>query len=336
MTKYNVPGLSLAVTRNGKLIYVKGYGKADQEGNVAVSANSLFRVASVSKPITSVAVLKLLEEGKLKLDDKIFGAGALLGTEYGTQPYSANLQAITLKHLLTHTSGAWKNDANDPMFSNPALSAKDLITWTLNNRPVNTTPGTVYGYSNFGYCLLGRIIEKVSGKSYEDYVKTAVLQPSGITTMSIAGNTKADKKTNEVSYYGQNSENPYIYNISRMDAHGGWLASATDLAKLLVRVDGYPTKPDILNTASIQSMTTSTPSISNYALGWAVNSNNNWWHTGSLPGTYSEVVRSGNGFNWAILINTRANAANFDADFDNVVWSAIGNANTKWPDKDLF
>src|SRR5690606_28648116 len=109
MDKYNVPGLSLAVTKNEKLVYVKAYGKADKEAGTNLTPQHKFRIASVSKPVTAVAVMKLIEEGKLSLNDKVFGDGALLGTTYGTKAYSTNLKNITVKHLLTHTAGAWGN-----------------------------------------------------------------------------------------------------------------------------------------------------------------------------------------------------------------------------------
>ncbi len=339
MTKYNVPGVSLAVTKGEKLVYVKTYGKADKEAGEDVTPESLFRIASISKSITGIAFMKLVEEGKLSLDDKVFGNGALLGITYGTKAYSANLQAITVRHLLQHTAGAWGNSANDPMFMHPAMNADQLITWTLDNQPVQRTPGTTYDYSNFGYCILGRIVEKLTGKSYEQYVKDAILKPAGVTGMTIGGNTLADRKSKEVKYYGTPSggADPYAYNISRMDAHGGWLASATDLVRLLVHVDGFGSKTDIINSTSVQIMTTA-PALaipSGYACGWAVNSAQHWWHTGSLPGTLTEWVRTSTGYTWAILTNTRVGGNDIINELDGIVWSAI-NGGAQWQDIDQF
>ena len=81
MTQYNVPGLSLAISKNGKLVYAKSYGKADVTAGTDVTNSSLFRIASVSKPITGIAIMKLVEAGQLSLDQKVFGAGSLLGTQ---------------------------------------------------------------------------------------------------------------------------------------------------------------------------------------------------------------------------------------------------------------
>lgn len=336
MAKYKIPGVSIAITKNGKLVYAKGYGLADSANASPVTTQSLFRIASVSKPVTSIAIMKLVESGRLTLDEKVFGPGALLDTQYGTQPYGQYIQDITVRHLLQHTAGGWSNQRNDPMFSNPTLLAGELISWTLDNRPLDHAPGTAYAYSNFGYCILGRIIEKITGLLYETFVKDSILRPAGVYDMQVGGNTLADRKPNEVVYYGQNGQRPYAYNISRMDAHGGWIASATDLLRLLVRVDSFPGKPDLLLPSSIEAMTTISAASGNYACGWHVNSSRNWWHNGSLPGTGSELVRTSKGYNWAILVNTRSTDEGFFRDMDRLIWKAVNNPDTHWPDKDLF
>jgi D-alanyl-D-alanine carboxypeptidase len=336
MTKHDVPGLSLAITKKGKLVYAKGYGFADKAAATMVDRNSLFRIASVSKPVTAIAIMKLVEDGKVALDDRVFGPGAILDTIYGTKPYAAALKNITLKQLLQHTCGGWQNDGNDPMFTNTGMTQAELISWTLDNRPLGYTPGTNYAYSNFGYCIIGRIIEKLTGKGYEQWVKENILAPAGITGMVISGNTFADRKLHEVTYYGQNGENPYIYNISRMDAHGGWLASATDLARLMVKVDGFSSNPDILSASSISTMTGGSAANPGYACGWLVNSAGNWWHNGSLPGTATEIVRTSGEYCWVILCNTRTNAPNFMEDLDGLVWIPVTDNTTVWPEADQF
>lgn len=335
MAQYQVPGMAVAITRNGKLVYAKGFGTADRSTGEQVTADSRFRIASVSKTITAVAILKLAEAGKLSLQDKVFGPGGLLGTTYGSKPYSSRLQAVTVQHLLQHTAGGWSNNANDPMFSHPEWPADTLLARTIDQQPLENNPGTVYAYSNFGYCILGRIIEKVTGKSYAVYVQDAVLQPAGIRHMEIGGNTLSDRKPAEVVYYGQLGQRPYNFNLSRMDAHGGWIASVTDLARFLTVVDGFPTRPDILSPATIKAMTTGSEANAGYALGWAVNAWNNWWHAGSLPGTASEIVRAAKGFNWVILCNTRTDKAFFN-DLDGLVWKVVNDRQLVWRDVDLF
>jgi len=154
--------------------------------------------------------------------------------------------------------------------------------------------------------------------------------------MQIAGNTLAERKSNEVVYYGQGGENPYNYNVARMDSHGGWISSATDLARLVVYIDGFNGKPDILSSSTIKTLTTPSVVYANYACGIAVNSNNNWWHSGSIPGTFTEFVRASNGFCWVILCNTRNTAASFGNAFDAVIWKAVNDNTTVWQNIDQF
>ncbi len=335
MSKYAVPAVSIAVTHADKLVYLKSYGQSDQEAGVAATNQDLYRLASVSKPITSVAIMRLVEQGKLHLSDTVFGTGSLLGTDYGTLPYGPHITEITVDQLLHHVGGGWTNDATDPMFTNPAMSAAQLITWTLDNRPLQNVPGTTYAYSNFGYCVLGRVIEKVTGQGYEAAVKALVLAPIGVSDMTIAGNTLADRLPHEVKYYGQFGEDPYSFNIHRMDSHGGWVSTAKDLAAFLVKVDGFPDKADILQAATLTTMTTPSTANANYACGWQVNSANNWWHIGSLPGTETEIIRTGTGWNFVMLVNTRSLYSTFDGDLDNTFWTSFANLGD-YPSYDLF
>lgn len=333
MATYKIPGVSIAIAKNDNLVYVKSYGQMSATDNTVIKNNSLFRIASVSKPITSVGIMKLLEAGKISMDQKVFGSSGILKEFTSTQ--MDKIEDITVKQLLTHTTGLWPNDGNDPMFKNSTMNHHDLIQWTLNNAPASKSVRGQYKYSNFGYCLLGRIIEKLSGKSYEQYIKDEVLKPSGINDMSICGNTLAERKPNEVLYDGQ-GYNPFSFNASRMDSHGGWIASATDLARFMVKVNGLSGKSDILKPATITTMTTQGAPGSNYASGWAVNSGGNWWHTGALPGTASEIIRSSSGFCWVVLCNSRSYDGQFDSAFDNLIWPFIQNSSTPWQDIDQF
>ena len=153
------------------------------------------------------------------------------------------------------------------MFSNPSFTSSQLLTWTLNNRPLINPPGSVYAYSNFGYFILGRVVEKLTGQAYADYVKLDILQPIGILDMQIGGNTKDSIKSKEVIYYGQ-WDDPYSFNVSRMDSHGGWIATATDLIKFILKVDGFNQKANILDSSTIKLMLTGSKVNPKYACGW--------------------------------------------------------------------
>jgi CubicO group peptidase (beta-lactamase class C family) len=302
MQKYGVPALSFAVGYAGAVVYQEAFGLADRENNEAVTPMHLFRIASLSKQITSVTIFTLIEQGRIKLIDKVFGPGAITGTDYGQPPYNAGVDQITVEHLLTHTGGGWTNDTKDPMYANPTMNHAQLITWVLKTRPLDNPPGQHFAYSNFGYCVLGRVIEKITGQPYADYVRANVLNRCGVTDMTIAGNTLAQRQPEEVKYYGD-GDDPYSFNVTRMDSHGGWIARPADLVQFLMHVDGFTKPPNILKPQTVQIMTTPSSANPGYAKGWQVNKIGNWWHNGDLIGTMGEQVRTNSGFCWAALVN---------------------------------
>ncbi len=304
MERFKVPGLSVAFAREGNVILARGFGVADQTTGAPITTDHLFRIASVSKPITSAAIFSLIEQGRLALDDLVFGEEGRLGFDFGKTPPDP-VKEISVKHLLTHTCGGWSNKAEDPMFQQPAMKHRELIAWTLAHRPLAERPGTRHAYSNFGYCILGRLIEKLTGLPYAQAVQRDVLAKCGITAMRIAGNTLAERAPDEVAYVANGAGHPYGMNVARMDSHGGWLASAGDLVRFAMRVDGFANPPDILRAETLKAMTTPTAASPDYACGWAVNKVPNWWHSGSLPGTSSLLVRTAGGLCWAALANAR-------------------------------
>jgi CubicO group peptidase (beta-lactamase class C family) len=320
MQQYGVPGLSVAIGRAGALVYEDAFGWADSEKREATSPMHLFRIASVSKPITSVTIFTLIEAGHIKLSDRIFGPGAILGTDYGRPPYHPHVDEITVEHLLTHTGGGWDNQHADPTWMNVGMNHAQLIEWVLRARPLDNPPGEKYAYSNFGYCVLGRVIEKVTGQPYATYVGNAVLRRCGVTDMRIAGNTIAQRHPGEVKYYGQ-GDNPYGMNVTRRDSHGGWIARPADLVQFFMHVSGFSVPPNILTAQTIDLMTTGSSANAGYAKGFFVNRFGNWWHGGSLPGTSTIAVRTHSGFCWAAFTNTRRSNSGLDGDLDKLVWN---------------
>ncbi|WP_426425489.1 serine hydrolase domain-containing protein [Bradyrhizobium genosp. A] len=320
MDKFEVPALSFAIGYAGAIVHQAAFGVADREQNEAATPQHLFRIASVSKMITSVTLFRLIEENRVKLTDRVFGPGALLGTDYGAPPYSPGIDQITLEHLLTHTGGGWTNDNRDPMFTHPHMDHAQLITWTLANRPLDRPPGQHYAYSNFGYCVLGRVIEKLTGQRYAEHVRAEVLGRCGITNMTIAGNTSDQRQAGEVAYYCK-VESPYGMNVRRMDSHGGWIATPTDLVQFLMHVDGYTRPANILRPRSIEIMTTAPSYSPDYAKGFCINKSGNWWHNGSLPGTSTIAVRTHGGFCWAAFSNVSRPNTKMDDDLDELNWN---------------
>jgi CubicO group peptidase (beta-lactamase class C family) len=331
MEKYQVPGLSVAIARHGKFVYEHQFGMADKEAAQQLAPNSLFRIASVTKPITSVTIFTLIEKGKLNLGDKVFGSSGILGDKFGKAPYKQYVTDITVDHLLTHTCGGWPNDSSDPMFRFNTWDHAKLIPWVLETLPLTSPPGLRWAYSNFGYCLLGRLIEQATGQPYADYVQANILAPCGISDMLIAGNKLKERAPNEVAYYGWYDEDPYKMNVTRMDSHGGWLATPRDLTIFLNHVAGAPNTPSLLKPETIKIMTTPSPaypqsSPGKYARGWMVRNNGagNWWHNGSLPGSTTIMVRTATGMCWTALTNTRTQPSEqIDSALDQMVWDMV-------------
>lgn len=345
MKDFKVPAVTIGIVKDGKLVYAKGYGYGDKEKKTIAAATSLMRLASVSKPITSVAIMKLVEQKKLKLSDKVLGKNSILGSGYGKKNLSNREKAITVQQLLEHTAGGdtWDNNLKpektdtwgDPMFQKKNLNRKKHIGWLLDERNPTHTPGTRYQYSNFGYNLLGRIIEKKTGKTYESYLRNSILKKCGISQMFIGENKKKDARYKEVVYYSDRK--PYDLQMTRMDSHGGWIASSVDLMKFIVRVDGQSSKKDILKSSTIKTMTTKS-SVSNYAKGWSV-SGGNWSHGGSMAGTGTVLKKMDNGISYVILTNLSKKYKKGDpthnGELKKAVEQGIG-AIKFWPNLDLF
>jgi CubicO group peptidase (beta-lactamase class C family) len=345
MTTYNIPGASFAVSKNGKLVYIKGFGNADNGTSEKVTPEYRFRLASVSKTFTGVAIMKMVQAGLISLDQKVFGTGAILGTQYGTLAYSTNVKNITVKQLLQHTCGGWGfNSGGDPIDSNPTYTNDQFLTWVLDTKAVVNAPGTNYDYSNMGYFILGRIVEKISGKSYVNFIKEDILAGVGATKTDMAGKTEAERKTKEVKYYGQGTDGAYTYNIAfpRRDADGGLITTASDLLRLITAVDGFSTRPDILSSATITSFTTpsgAAPLNPNYACGIAV-WNNVWYNYGSLPGTRTGFMRGNNGVCVSLLLNSRVDPTTNEQPFvlamQDLLLDMVNNAAYSWQDIDQF
>jgi CubicO group peptidase (beta-lactamase class C family) len=326
--QFSVPASSIAISRNGQFVYDEAVGMADRQHLMQVQQASLFRIASLTKPITAVTIFSLIEQGKLNLTDKVFGPSGILGTKYGKPPYKQYVSDITVDHLLTHTAGGWPNDPADPMMRNLSWDQTKLITETIADVSLTNPPGTHWAFSNFGYCVLGRVIEGVVGQPYASYVQANILAPCGISTMQIGANKESQRAANEVVYYGQYSEDPYKINVTRMDADDGWIASSTQLVQFLNHVAGAPGIPALLKPATVQAMTTPAPAYpegqARYARGWMVADNGagDWWQNGSLPGSTTMMARTAKGICWAVLTNTRTEPSN---EIDTALAQMMGN-----------
>ena len=328
LKRWELNGAQLAVTRNDSLLYVKGYGWADKERNVLMEPCHIMRMASVSKLVTAVGIMKLQEMGRLKLSDKVFGPqGILNDTTYINSIRDKRYYDITVEQLLRHKAG-FNNYAGDPMSSTRYIMMQNRLTTPpthrellriLLRRHLGYTPGTGRCYSNLGYTILSMIIEKRSGMSYEQFMQDKVLRPAGCFDFHIAGIYYRDRRPNEVRYYMHGGSEPvYEYNnsgkkvdkcygdtdIPRLAGAGAWAASAAELSRLIASIDGCSVLPDVISPQSVKAMTQQMPS-GDYSLGWNYTPvGRPWIRTGSLSGTSALVMRYPDGQCWILLTNT--------------------------------
>jgi CubicO group peptidase (beta-lactamase class C family) len=324
MAKYDIPGAALAVSINEKMVYSKGYGLATKEGSVPTQPTNVFRVASLSKPITSTAIMRLVDEGLLNLDDKVFGPDGILGDNFGTAQFSQRALSITIDHLLLHGLGGWGSVTGDPIDHQPQLDRDGFIEYIINNWNLPNDPGTTFSYSNTGYWLLARVVEEVTGQTYENYVRT-LLSEAGITTFKTTTFRENDRASNEVSYYGTAQDEPFIYTIaSRRDGDGGVVISAPDMLRFLCAIDGKNGRSDLISSSSQQLMATPS-SISTLGRGLGTwEAQNLLFFTGSLPGTRTWFYMDNNGRIAVLLLNMRrTDTPDFDNDLNALVYSLV-------------
>ncbi len=350
MISNKVSAGSLAITYKSRLVFARGYTWS-KANSPATEPTSLFRIASLSKPITSAGILKLVEENQLRLDDKFIDI-LPFGTPEGQTP-DPNLGKVTILYLLEHLGGWDRDKAFDPMFADKKISKAlgvplpitqaDIITF-MNGQPLQYEPGTKCVYSNYGYCLLGRVIEQKTGLGYEEYIKKFILSPLGITRMQIGHSNLEDRAPGEVTYESKRESVYGAFNLENMDSHGGWIASAPDLARFAAAFDKPDSSP-ILSAASIETIFSLPATIARenyksgeyyYACGWEVrdygNGRRNTWHTGSLPGCYTFMSRWSNGVNCVVLFNKRG--PGFEK-IDPILSDTVKSI-SNWPDHDLF
>lgn len=358
MRKHQVPGASLAVSNNGVLVYSRGFGLRDLEKAKPVLPSTRFRIASLSKPITSAAIAALVKSKKMTFDDSLVS----FLTPLERAQLHPRLRAVTVKQILQHRGGWDRKSSSDPMFDTVRIgkalglgrpaTQEELIRFVL-QRPPDFEPGTKYAYSNFGYCLLGRIIERVSKRSYGEFVKRTLFDRSSVASLDLGKSLIVQE--NESRYYVPSKrmvlgvvpgvlgkQVPTQYGgwcIENMDSHGGWIASAETLvlfADSFNRPEScrFLTKPIV---SEIFKNPTGDDKDVFYGYGWLVRRVNgvsrvNTWHNGSLPGTSTLLVRRHDGLNWAVLFNTRdgSNGKNLATLIDPFVHRAVDRVK-EWP-----
>ena len=301
MKERSIPTGTITVSHHGRILFSKGYGHADRAEKRAILPTDPFRIASLSKPITAAAVRNLVARGSITLDTKAFDY-LDLAPDAGKKP-DPRLKDITIRHLLDH-KGGWDRDVSfDPMFR-PLEIAKDLrrpgpatanevIRYML-GKPLDFAPGTKTAYSNFGYCVLGRVIEKATGQSYTAHIRKELLAPLKITTIDLGRTLPALRDSREPFYAdadkGRNVMQPTskvfvaapdgTFHLEAMDSHGGLIASSVDLTRFLTAywISGEPRK----------------------------GGNSRGHHFGNLPGTFTLMMQHPSDLDVAVLFNQGA------------------------------
>ncbi len=357
MRRWELTGATFALMRNDSLIYAKGYGYADKRRETKCEASHLFRIASVSKLITATAVMRLIDDGCLALDSQVFGVDGIINDTIFLDLRSRNLERITVEHLLRHTAG-FSSPHGDPAFANYSvarslglklpLSTDDMVLYATQNR-LRYQPGGRFDYSNLGYIILGKIIEKVTGVSYERYVKDNILAPAGCYDMYIGGNFARERHPREVQYYEVKEAEPVnAYdgsskktmksnggnNVTLLGSAGGWIASSAELLKFVSAINDCSVREEVISTKSISTMTTSNKRLR--SIGWSSTNGDMWLRSGSMAGTSALIKQQSNGYTWVFISNSSAwIGPNISRHISSNITRAISRVK-EWPNIDMF
>ena len=260
MQRRHIPGLALAVIRDGRIVKAQGYGLASVELNVPVTTDTVFEIGSVTKQITAAAIMLLVQDGKLRLDDPV--SRHLPGTP-------ASWSSITVRHLLTHTSGI-RNYTGLPGFELSRRLKRDDFIRAIAGFPLSFAPGESWSYSNTGYNLLGLIIAEVSGQSYWQFVTERIFRPLGM-------NATRDRDPLDViplRANGYERQNDMLrgrdYDLTDVFSAGAIVSTVMDLA----RWDAALNSERLLSRSSLEQIWT--PARLNngnphpYGLGWYI------------------------------------------------------------------
>lgn len=363
--KWEIPGASLAVAYKGRLVSARGYGLMNRGSNAPAQPTTLYRIGSLAKPITAVAILQLVEQGRVALDDPIL---PILGDLAPADNRIADprVKSITVRQLLQHRWGMDRAVSGDPPFMphNAAAAARQkapmpatCVTLLRDGlmRQLDFTPGERFAYSNVGYCMLGRIIEQVSGQPYDTFVQAHVFGPAGAHGFLLA--RTLETAPGEAIYYDYPGASkvdgmpgvastkvarPYgSYSMENMDSYGGWLGSPIDFLKFFLAIDGQrgvPLLAEPIRHEMVARPQGEEKSAFYYALGVfvrPVTGGINWWHGGSQPGAEAFAVRTAEGYAWVAAFNMPPQDRKFRGELDQALWRAARAVKT-WPAGDLF
>jgi CubicO group peptidase (beta-lactamase class C family) len=284
MIAQQIPGVSVAVLKNGEIVLAKGYGLANVEHEVPVKPETIFQSGSMGKQFTATAIMMLVEEAKLNLDDNI--------NKFFTDAPDA-WRNITIRHLLTHTSGMTDYPED---FDLRRDYTEDELYARIKTIPLAFQPGEKWSYSNLAYVMLGILIHKVSGKFYGDFLQERVFQPLGMSTARVI--SEADIVPNRAAGYrlvnGQLKNQNWVSPSLNTTADGALYLTVYDMAKW----DAALYSEKLLKRSSLEQMWTPVKLNSGktfpYGFGWAlgqVKGHHIVEHGGSWQGFKSQISR---------------------------------------------
>lgn len=357
MREWDIKGGSFALMYNDSLLYAKGYGYANIKDSVPCDVSHLFRVASISKLITAVAIMHLCETGALSLNRTVFGEKGILNDSLFLDIRHKNIRKITVDHLLRHTGG-FSSPIGDPAFNMEGvarvlgkplpLTTDDMVQYASQNK-LRSVPGTHYKYSNLGYIVLSKVVEKITGINYETYIRDSILAPIGCFDMYLGKNFSNNRKENEVAYYEVEDAAPVAAfdgsgkmvmksnggnNVACLSGAGGWIASPVELLRLVAAINNNPGKPDILSKETIRKMTAADKRQK--PIGWANVTTKEWFRSGSMAGTSALIKKQKDGYTWVFISNSSSwNGPNLPKRMSTAISRAISRVK-EWPKRDLF
>jgi len=288
----HIPGLSLAVVQDGKIIKAKGYGLANVELNSPAAPDTVYQLASLTKQFTATTIMLLVQDGKISVEDKI--SSYVDGTP-------DSWKEITLRHLLTHTSGLKDYLDEAPDSPNSAVKSHEettpeKIVQSMVGRPLDFAPGEKYTYSNTNYLLLSMVVRRAGGKPYDQFLAERVFQPLGMTATRLTSHEEViPNRAAGYTWTGTRWRNSAALNPTLWDnGDGGMLSTVLDLAKWDAALYGET----ILTAASKQQMwtplTLNDGKTGSYGFGWGIGDTKGHprvWHTGGRPGTSTAIFR---------------------------------------------
>jgi len=304
---------AVLVARNGKTVFAQAYGLADREKKTPNTLKTRFRLGSMNKMFTAVAILQLVQSGKLDLK-------APLGNYLTDYPNKDVAAKVTIEQLLSHTGGT--GDIFGPEFEKNRLELKTLQDYVklYGNRALVFEPGSRWAYSNYGFLLLGVLIEKVSGQSYYDYVRDHIFKPAGMTGTASEPEEQlvAERSIGYTRFIGDGLKPNTDTLPYRGTSAGGGYSTVEDLLKFATALQTHK----LLNAQYTEMLTTGkidTPGGGKYAYGFAdtiVSGTRCFGHGGGAPGMNGELkICPGPGYVVAVLANTDPPAATRVADF---------------------